>query len=177
MKHLITILLCHLSLNMFAPVIVLDRLDFSLNEMIEKEAGVTIPEWVDQEHIRLMYNEAVKHDVPIRIMFRLVYAESSFIHDAVSPKKAYGYMQIIPSTYAYLLDKLSMPACTPHTPELNIKLGVGYLYYLREIMLKNGYAGWDVTLASYNAGVGRVLRKGGIPDIPETIKYVTFINQ
>ena len=47
-----------------------------------------------------------------------------------------------------------------------------------EAYIKSGDIKGDVvelTLASYNAGLGNVLNAGGIPDFPETIKYVQRI--
>jgi len=180
MKNILVLLFSHIFIHCFAPVIVLERIHIPepcIYEIIESEAGITLPSWVEKTHIEFMYEKAIEFDIPLRIMFRLVYNESRYKFDVVSPVGAYGYMQIMPETYKYILNMIEYPECTEHTPFVNIELGVRYLAYLKRFWQGRGYDGWEYPLASYNAGVGRVLKAGGIPNIPETINYVAFINQ
>ncbi len=179
MKTITTMMIMHITICLYAPVNILERIyipEPCIYEIIEAEAGITLPSWTKKKHIEFMYEKAIEYGIPLRIMFRLVYNESRFKHDVTSRAGAYGYMQIMPKTYKYVLHMIEYPECTPHTPEINIELGVRYLAYLKQFWQGRGYDGWEYPLASYNAGVGRVLKAGGIPDIQETIRYVAFIN-
>ena len=50
--------------------------------LIEEESSIKIPDYVKPEHVRLMYEEAIIKNIPIDIMFRLVYQESRFYSNA-----------------------------------------------------------------------------------------------
>jgi hypothetical protein len=84
---------------------------------------------------------------------------------ALSPKGAQGLMQLMPST------ALELGVTDPFDPKQNIEGGTRLL---KQLLTK--YNG-DVALAlgAYNAGSGRVDREGGIPQIPETVSYVSDI--
>ena len=149
-----------------------------LYKIIEEKAGVRIPDHVDLEHVYLMYSKACELDIPINILFRLVKKESGFNLDAISVKGAQGYFQVMPETYLYMLEKLNYPLDTPHTPEVNIIVGVEYLAYLRRCWRDRDILDielWNYILASYNAGYGRVIAYNGIPPFQETINYIKFI--
>lgn len=79
--------------------------------------------------------------------------ESSFAPDAHSHANARGLMQLLPSTAEYV-NKGSLLSRHLYRPKTNIKLGTGYLQYL-----KNKNHGNEVlATASYNAGYHRVKR-------------------
>lgn len=89
----------------------------------------------------------------------IIHTESKFNSKAVSPKGAYGLMQLMPSTASmYNVDRT--------VPYDNVKGGLLYLKYLLDK--------YDIriALAAYNAGEGAVSKYGGIPPYKETRDYV-----
>jgi membrane-bound lytic murein transglycosylase F len=82
--------------------------------------------------------------------------ESSFNHEAVSYKGAYGLMQIMPLTQIEIAEKIGIEEAA--TPRNNIKAGIYHLKTLytmfRNIPKEDRIC---LTLAAYNAGLGRVL--------------------
>jgi soluble lytic murein transglycosylase-like protein len=84
---------------------------------------------------------------------------------ALSPKGAQGLMQLMPAT----ADQFGVS--DPFDPKQNVEAGTKLLKLL---LVKYG-GDISLTLSAYNAGSGRVDRDGGVPQIPETQKYVTDI--
>jgi soluble lytic murein transglycosylase len=85
----------------------------------------------------------------------LIRQESEFNPRAVSRAKAYGLTQILPGTGRQLSRKISLKGFRTamlYTPEVNLRLGT---FYLR-MLLDQLQGHWEETLASYNAGKGRV---------------------
>jgi soluble lytic murein transglycosylase-like protein len=84
---------------------------------------------------------------------------------AVSPKGAQGLMQLMPATSEQL------GVGDPFNAKQNVEGGTKLL---KQLLAK--YSGnMALALAAYNAGSGSVDRAGGVPAIPETMKYVTAI--
>jgi soluble lytic murein transglycosylase-like protein len=145
---------------------------------IENESEILIPDYVDIKYVEYMYDLSKKLELPTRMIFRLIYCESLFIDTISSPKGAYGFMQVMPETYelyskALCVDTLGLDYnCT------NIYIGMNMLKDLYDYWLKKGNSdnySWELSLACYNAGMGRVLFFDGIPPYKETIKYIEFI--
>ncbi len=90
-----------------------------------------------------------------RLILAVMKQESRFVPEAESEKGASGLMQIMPVTGAEVARSLALEDLTH--PGSNIRAGV---YYLRKLYdLFDGSSDADrlkLTLASYNAGVGRV---------------------
>lgn len=84
---------------------------------------------------------------------------------AVSPKGAQGLMQLMPATAA------QFNVSDPFDPRQNVEAGTKLL---KQLLTK--YNG-DISLAlsAYNAGSARVDQEGGVPQIAETMQYVTSI--
>lgn len=95
-----------------------------------------------------------------RLLAALVWTESNFNPTAVSHAGAMGMTQLMPGTAAGL-------RVDPWDPIANL---AGGARYLRLQMVRFGSV--ELGLAAYNAGPGRVLEAGGIPDITETQLYV-----
>lgn len=94
----------------------------------------------------LIYDVAVFEDLDAELAFRLVRVESGFRRDAVSPKGAVGYTQVLPSTARWL--DPTVTRANLFDPETNLHVGFRYLRYLLD-----EYRG-DVRLAllAYNRG-------------------------
>jgi peptidoglycan lytic transglycosylase F len=97
---------------------------------------------------------ADKHGFDWRLITALMFQESQFNPEAFSYAGAEGLMQLIPETAEF------MGVSDTNNPETSINAGIRYLSYLRgkfedTILLEDRM--W-FTLASYNAGYGRVKR-------------------
>ncbi len=138
---------------------------------IEKQAGITLPEGVNTDHIVYMYETAQEFDLPIEMIFRLINQESEFCPQALSPKGAYGYLQLMPGTYWMYHQILFGDAfIEDHNPYKNIFIGIYYLSKLYGI-----WNDWPLALASYNAGIGKVRYYQGIPPYRETRNFINII--
>jgi soluble lytic murein transglycosylase-like protein len=101
------------------------------------------------------------------LVHAVIFVESRYRQNAVSPKGAIGLMQLLPDTAARY--GIKDPG---HSPQLNIKAGTLYLRDLLR-MFDNRM---DLALAAYNAGEGAVLRYARqIPPYRETQMYVRAV--
>jgi soluble lytic murein transglycosylase-like protein len=89
--------------------------------------------------------------------------ESSFRPCAESRKGAQGLMQLMPATQA------DLGVTNPFSPKQNIDAGARLM---RRLLDRYG-GDLRLALGAYNAGPGQVDAAGGLPDIPETINYVS----
>jgi len=93
-------------------------------------------------------------------------AESNLNPNAVSPVGAMGLGQFMPATWKDVSKQLGFGEATAFAPALNIQ---AHAYYMRQLrsQFKRERPEWDrhsLALASYNAGLGNVLKaqqKGG----------------
>lgn len=109
-------------------------------------------------------NLADRFDLSPALLEALVWQESRWREDAVSPAGARGLAQLMPGTARDL-------GVNPDDPLANLEGGARYL---RE-QLDRFDGNLEKALAAYNAGPGRVIRSGGIPRIRETQLYVAAI--
>jgi len=100
-----------------------------------------------------------------KLVAALIRVESNFNPYAVSPKGAQGLMQLMPST------QREEGVANPYVPEENIRAGVRYLRKLLDAFQGD----LSLTLAAYNAGIGKVQKYQAVPPIPETQLYVQKI--
>lgn len=107
---------------------------------------------------------AARFDLSPALMEALVWQESRWQENAVSPVGARGLAQLMPRTARYL-------GVNPQDPFANLEGGARYL---REQLDRFG-GDLEKALAAYNAGPGRVERAGGVPNIRETRQYVAAI--
>lgn len=124
----------------------------------------TAPAPVPPQFATALTQAAAAANVSPTLLSALVWQESRWNPQAVSPKGAMGLAQLMPATARNL-------GVNPADPQQNL---VGGARYLR--MLLDEFGG-DVekALAAYNAGPGRVRSAGGIPAIAETRNYVASI--
>ena len=107
---------------------------------------------------------AARFDLSPTLIEALVWQESRWRANAVSPVGARGLAQLMPATARDL-------GVDPNDPFANLEGGARYL---RE-QLDRFDGNLEKALAAYNAGPGRVERAGGIPRIRETQHYVAAI--
>ena len=121
---------------------------------------------LDRRQVHSLVQTASAHtDLPSDLLFAVMERESAFQPCAVSSKGAVGLMQLMPATAA------EMGVKNPFHPIENLLGGARYLRHLLD-----SYSGdLRLALAAYNAGPGTVREAGGVPDYPETLRYVDTI--
>jgi soluble lytic murein transglycosylase-like protein len=113
----------------------------------------------------LIRRAALDHQLDEELLAAVIFTESSFDPEAVSPKGAMGLMQLMPGTAT------RFGVQKPFDPWENLNGGAAYLRQLRE-----KYGGdLKLALAAYNAGEGRVEAYHGMPPFSETINYVSRV--
>ncbi len=138
--------------------------------------------------VRAIYRESARHSLDPNLVFAIVWQESRFKLNAISPKNARGPMQLMPETAA------RFRVHDPHDPDQAVSGGVAYLVWLLDRFGGNV----SLALAAFNSGEtaveaylygrtivlnnGRVInrggiRNGGIPPYAETVNYVRSIAQ
>lgn len=114
----------------------------------------------------LVQDAAAAHDVDPLLVKSVIAVESNYHPAAVSPKGAMGLMQLMPGTARRFGAENAFDA------RQNIEAGVKYLKYLKGMFPDDRLA-----LAAYNAGVGAVMKYGGIPPYRETKDYVEKVGK
>jgi soluble lytic murein transglycosylase-like protein len=107
---------------------------------------------------------ATRFDLSPALIEALVWQESRWRANAVSPVGARGLAQLMPGTARDL-------GVNPDDPFANLEGGARYL---RE-QIDRFDGDLEKALAAYNAGPGRVARANGVPQIRETQQYVSAI--
>lgn len=119
---------------------------------------------VPQQYAATIAGLAERYDLSPALLEAVVWQESRWRETAVSPAGARGLAQLMPGTARDL-------GVDPDDPFANLEGGARYL---RE-QLDRFDGDLELALAAYNAGPGRVIRSGGIPNIRETQNYVASI--
>lgn len=132
------------------------------------------------EYEQTIRSASAERDVDPALVAAVIHTESEFDPDARSDQNAYGLMQILPET-AEAISRQSGIRGDFRDPQVNIRMGVWYLDYLKE-----RYAGSErLMLAAYNAGEGTVDTwledesfdvRQDIP-YPETASYVVEVRE
>jgi soluble lytic murein transglycosylase-like protein len=112
----------------------------------------------------ILQDAAARQSISPALLEALIWQESRWHPDAVSPAGAVGLGQLMPATARHL-------GVDPRDPRASIH---GAARYLREQIDHFG-GNLELALAAYNAGPGRVERAGGVPAIAETRAYVRAI--
>jgi soluble lytic murein transglycosylase-like protein len=98
------------------------------------------------------------------LLRRVAWEESRYQTQAMSPKGAFGVMQLMPQTARELgVDR--------YDPAQNI---LGGALYLRQMLDRYG-GDLTLALAAYNAGPGAVDRHRGVPPFAQTTAYVQAV--
>jgi soluble lytic murein transglycosylase-like protein len=132
------------------------------------EEAVVAPEQASAA-LPARYREAVhelaaRFDLSPALIEALVWQESRWRENAVSPVGARGLAQLMPGTAREM-------GVNPDDPLANLEGGARYLRQ----QLDRFDGDVEKALAAYNAGPGRVERAGGIPRIRETQTYVAAV--
>jgi len=127
----------------------------------DADAMALADRWDLEDHAS---SEAQRLGVSPDLVLRQMHVESGGNPKAVSPKGARGPMQLMPATAKEL-------GVDPDDPYQNITGGVTYL---RKQL--DAFGGDEArALAAYNAGPAAVRKAGGVPNYPETRKYVAAL--
>ncbi|WP_292692254.1 MULTISPECIES: lytic transglycosylase domain-containing protein [unclassified Novosphingobium] len=111
-----------------------------------------------------MAEAACEAGLPVHLFDALIIQESRYNPVAVSPKGATGLAQLMPASARILGVRNILD------PRENMRGGARYLRALLD-----EFGRFDLALAAYNAGAGRVRATGRVPRINETIHYVSSI--
>ncbi len=103
-------------------------------------------------------------EVDPKLVLAVIKTESAFNASALSPKAAYGLMQLMPNT----AKRFSVNRMNP------VENMIGGVLYLRWL-LQHFRGNVKLALAAYNAGENAVHRYRGVPPFKETRLYVTKI--
>lgn len=112
----------------------------------------------------LMVAIACLNDVPIELFDALITQESGYNPTALSRKGAIGMAQLMPAAARFA------GVSNPWDIAQNL---CGGAKILKAHLLDFGR--YDLALAAYNSGASRVKSAGRVPQIPETIAYVSSI--
>ncbi len=111
-----------------------------------------------------MESAACEAGVPVNLLDALLTQESRYNPIAISPKGAAGIAQLMHDRARQLGVR------NVWDPVENMRGGARYLR-----VLLDEFGRFDLALAAYNAGEGRVRSAGGVPRIRETVNYVATI--
>ncbi|MES9994246.1 MAG: transglycosylase SLT domain-containing protein [Candidatus Thiodiazotropha sp.] len=127
-------------------------------------------QWNDLElrfplaHREAIADQAKDHGIDSAWIYAILRQESAFISDAKSSAGARGLMQLMPKTAKQMAKELKQSLAKPedlYQPELNIKLGAGYLNMIYRQLQESPV----LATAAYNAGPHRVI--SWLPEKPQ----------
>ena len=125
-----------------------------------ERASATLPDRYESA----VHQLAARFDLSPALIEALVWQESRWRENAVSPVGARGLAQLMPGTAREM-------GVNPDDPLANLEGGARYLRQ----QLDRFDGDVEKALAAYNAGPGRVEKAGGIPRIRETQTYVAAV--
>lgn len=127
--------------------------------------GVACDPLPEIELTPLIQQAAQREGLDANLLRAVARQESGFRSCAVSQKGAMGLMQLMPATAQEL------GVHDPFDPAESLSSGARLL---KQLLARFG-GDTALALGAYNAGPGRVEESGGVPQIPETIRYVQQI--
>lgn len=113
---------------------------------------------------RTMAQAACDAGIPVVLFDALITQESRYNPAALSPKGAIGMSQLMPARAR------ALGVSNAWSIEENLRGGARHMRALLD-----EFGRFDLALAAYNAGEGRVRGKGQVPHIRETVDYVRTI--
>lgn len=117
--------------------------------------------------VRWVIYYSAESGVDHRLSFSMISAESDFHPDCLSHAGAMGLTQLMPCNLE------DYHVGNPWNVQDNIRGGIAHMAdMISNFRGHSNYEQFALGLAAYNAGLGRVRRAGGIPNIRETINYV-----
>ena len=119
---------------------------------------------IPQAYAAKVQELAARYDLSPSLIEAVVWQESRWRAQAISPVGARGLAQLMPGTAQSL-------GVNPDDPMANLEGGARYL---RQQLDRFG-GDVEKALAAYNAGPGRVQQAGGVPRIRETQTYVSAV--
>ena len=143
------------------------------DKVVDESGQPVLPAWaftnngpvpVPPQFAAALNQAAAAANVSPSLLSALVWQESRWNPQALSPKGAMGLAQLMPGTARDL-------GVNAADPSQNL---LGGARYLRQLLDQFG-GNVEKALAAYNAGPGRVRSAGGIPAIAETQNYVASI--
>ncbi|HEY0881462.1 MAG TPA: lytic transglycosylase domain-containing protein [Archangium sp.] len=128
-------------------------------ERIDAALAVRAPGWGIElrEHVaQAIAEEAERAGLDPMLVMAVIQVESEFQQHATSVVGARGLMQLRPTTLAWVAQREGVKLSRAELetdPSLNVRLGVRYLKYLKELFRGR----LDLALMAYNAGPNRVI--------------------
>ena len=142
-------------------IVIPDQVESAVSPIMVAEVhAVGVP----QAYAATVAQICTRYDLSPALFEALVWQESRWRHQSISPKGARGLAQLMPATARYL-------GVDPDDPHANLEGGARYL----RMQLNRFDGNLEKALAAYNAGPGRVEQANGIPNIRETQDYVRSI--
>lgn len=128
------------------------------------------PEWYRREVLTLSHRWGLAPS----LVYAIVREESRFRHDALSRSGASGLMQLMPSTFSYIMNKKSDPVSSGAitSPAANIYAGTAFL---KDLLLR--YGDEYKAVAAYNAGPANLdkwIKRFNPPDDAYFLEFIPF---
>lgn len=114
-----------------------------------------LPKVLPLRYSQIVEHYAQEYQLEPSLVYAVIFCESGFHAEAVSPANAKGLMQITEDTGIWVagqIDDLDAEAIDLFDPDTNIQIGCKYLQWLLEKFGGNQ----ETALAGYNAGHGKV---------------------
>lgn len=125
------------------------------------------------EYEEIVSRYAAEFEVPENLVFAVIRSESGFDPEAESNAGAVGLMQLMPASYEWVCWRLGEETTENGRtdPETNIRCGTYLLSYFH-----SEFSDWELAIAAYNAGDGRVKNWLNDPEISENgkLKNIPF---
>jgi soluble lytic murein transglycosylase-like protein len=131
---------------------------------------------IPYEYRGIVVNASSQFDIPIKYLYRLIKIESQFKENAIRYENngtySVGMTQINSSNFEYFEEKFNDGnKINYNDPYQSIYIGAAYLRYLNNKLEGD----WINTFASYQWGIGNVLKnKGEFPDIVKDYSYTIY---